>query len=219
MGYDFTCLYAKTRSRRHEVNQDDGWDASSSNVIDELRDGINAYDDLIRRLLCRNKEENLDPKELHVQVKDRVKRALDRVALLTGPRAATIASPSDQDRSPQSPSSQNQHRYLGEVSDVHFFNLVKGFLQTKDSSNPEQDFDSYEQDGEISITNNETTGHALLPAPVETREVVEVYFSTIHIAYPFIPQSPFMANLAMGGGIPNNATDLAILRQFPMSCL
>ncbi|KAF5611543.1 acu-15-like transcriptional activator [Fusarium sp. NRRL 25303] len=211
VGYDFTCLYAKTRSRRHEVNQDDGWDASSSNAIDELRDGINAYDDLIRRLLRRKTEDNLDPKELHNQVKDRVKRALDGVALLTDPRAATIASPSDQDPSSQSPSSQNQHRYLGEVSDVHFFNLVKGFLQTKDSSNPEQGFDSYEQDGEVSTTNNESNGHTLLPAPVETRELVEVYFSTIHIAYPFIPQSPFMANLAREGGIPNNATDLAIL--------
>ncbi|KAG4277351.1 hypothetical protein FPRO04_07648 [Fusarium proliferatum] len=211
VGYDFTCLYAKTRSRRHEVNRDAGWDASSSNAIDELRDGINAYDDLIRRLLRRNKEENLDPKELHAQVKDRVKRALDRVALLTDPRVTTIASPSDQDQSSQSPSSQNQHRYLGEVSDVHFFNLVKGFLRTNDSSNPEQGFDSYEQDGEVSTTNNESIAHTLLPAPVETRELVELYFSTIHIAYPFIPQSPFMANLAREGGIPNNATDLAIL--------
>lgn len=215
MGYDFTCLYAKTRSRRHEVNQDYGWDSSSSNAIGELRDGINAYDDLIRRLLRRNKEENLDPKELHAQVKDRVKRALDRVALLTDPRVTTIASPSDQDQSSQSPSSQNQHRYLGEVSDVHFFNLVKGFLRTNDSSNPEQGFDSYEQDGEVSTTNNESIAHTLLPAPVETRELVELYFSTIHIAYPFIPQSPFMANLAREGGIPNNATDLAILCQFP----
>ncbi|RKL46987.1 hypothetical protein BFJ72_g2724 [Fusarium proliferatum] len=211
VGYDFTCLYAKTRSRRHEVNQDYGWNASSSNAIGELRDGINAYDDLIRRLLRRNKEDNLDPKELHAQVKDRVKRALDRVALLTDPRVTTIASPSDQNQSSQSPSSQNQHRYLGEVSDVHFFNLVKGFLQTKDSSNPEQGFDSYEQDGEVSTTNNESVAHTLLPAPVETRELVELYFSTIHIAYPFIPQSPFMANLAREGGIPNNATDLAIL--------
>ncbi|KLO88098.1 transcriptional activator acu-15 [Fusarium fujikuroi] len=208
VGYDFTCLYAKTRSRRHEVNQED---ASSSNAIDELRDGINAYDDLIRRLLRRKTEDSLDPKELHNQVKDRVKRALDRIALLTDPRAATIASPSDQDPSSQSPFSQNQHRYLGEVSDVHFFNLVKGFLQTKDSSNPEQGFDSYEQDGGVSTTNNESNGHTLLPAPVDTRELVEVYFSTIHIAYPFIPQSPFMANLAREGGIPNNATDLAIL--------
>ncbi|QGI66784.1 hypothetical protein CEK27_010755 [Fusarium fujikuroi] len=198
-------------SRRHEVNQDDGWDASSSNAIDELRDGINAYDDLIRRLLRRKTEDNLDPKELHNQVKDRVKRALDRIALLTDPRAATIASPSDQDPSSQSPFSQNQHRYLGEVSDVHFFNLVKGFLQTKDSSNPEQGFDSYKQDGEVSTTNNESSGHTLLPATVDTRELAEVYFSTIHIAYPFIPQSPFMANLAREGGIPNNATDLAIL--------
>lgn len=211
VGYDFTCLYAKTRSRRHEVNQDYGWDSSSSNAIGELRDGINAYDDLIRRLLRRNKEENFDPKELHAQVKDRVKRALDRVALLTDPRVTTIASPSDQDQSSQSPSSQNQHRYLGEVSDVHFFNLVKGFLRTNDSSNPEQGFDSYEQDGEVSTTNNESIAHTLLPAPVETRELVELYFSTIHIAYPFIPQSPFMANLAREGGIPNNATDLAIL--------
>ncbi|KAF5579699.1 transcriptional activator acu-15 [Fusarium pseudocircinatum] len=210
-GYGFTCLYAKTRSRRNEVSQDDGWDASSSNAIDELRDGIDGYDHLIRRLLDSHKEDKLDSKKLHNQVKDRVRRALDRVALLTGPPAPITSSPSDQDRSSQLLSSQNQHRYLGEVSDVHFFNLVKGFLQTKDSSNPVQDFDSYEQDGEVPTANNESNGHALLPAPVETRALVEVYFSTIHIAYPFIPQSPFMANLTREGGIPNNATDLATL--------
>lgn len=210
MGYGFTCLYAKTRSRRHEVNEDDGCDGPSSNAIDELRDAINGYDDLAHRLSSKKKQDKFDPKELHNQVKDRVKKALDRVA---DTRAADIASPSDQDRASQLTSSQNQHRYLGEVSDVHFFNLVKGFLQTKDLSSPEQDFDSYEQDGEVWTTNNESNGPTLLPGFAQTRDLVKVYFSTIHIAYPFIPQSTFMESLAGQGGIPKNATDLAILCQ------
>ncbi|EGU78122.1 hypothetical protein FOPG_12956 [Fusarium oxysporum f. sp. conglutinans race 2 54008] len=209
VGYGFTCLYAKTRSRRHEVNEDDGGcDGPSSNAIDELRDAINGYDDLVHRLSSKKKQDRFDPKESHNQVKDRVKKALDRVA---DTRAADIASPSDQDRASQLTSSQNQHRYLGEVSDVHFFNLVKGFLQTKDLSNPEQDFDSYEQDGEVWTTNNESNGPTLLPGLAQTRDLVKVYFSTIHIAYPFIPQSTFMESLAGQGGITKNATDLAIL--------
>ncbi|ENH70476.1 hypothetical protein FOC1_g10012407 [Fusarium oxysporum f. sp. cubense race 1] len=208
VGYGFTCLYAKTRSRRHEVNEDDGCDGPSSNAIDELRDAINGYDDLVHRLSSKKKQDKFDPKESHNKVKDRAKKALDRVA---DTRAADIASPSDQDRASQLISSQNQHRYLGEVSDVHFFNLVKGFLQTKDLSNPEQDFDSYEQDGEVWTTNNESNGPTLLPGLAQTRDLVKVYFSTIHIAYPFIPQSTFMESLAGQGGITKNATDLAIL--------
>uniref|UniRef100_A0A0D2XYQ4 Zn(2)-C6 fungal-type domain-containing protein n=1 Tax=Fusarium oxysporum (strain Fo5176) TaxID=660025 RepID=A0A0D2XYQ4_FUSOF len=172
VGYGFTCLYAKTRSRRHEVNEDDGCDGPSSNAIDELRDAINGYDDLAHRLSSKKKQDKFDPKELHNQVKDRVKKALDRVA---DTRAADIASPSDQDRASQLTSSQNQHRYLGEVSDVHFFNLVKGFLQTKDLSSPEQDFDSYEQDGEVWTTNNESNGPTLLPGFAQTRDLVKLY--------------------------------------------
>ncbi|KAG7410984.1 putative transcriptional regulatory protein [Fusarium oxysporum f. sp. rapae] len=211
VGYGFTCLYAKTRSRRHEVNEDDGCDAPSSEAIDELRDAVGGYDDLVRRLSSRKKQDNFDAKESHNQVKDKVKKALDRVSSLTDPRATDTASPPDQDRSSQLPSSQNQHRYLGEVSDVHFFNLVKGFLQTKDLSNLGQDFDSYEQDGEVWTANSGSNGPTLLPGPAETIELVKVYFSTIHIAYPFIPQSTFMASLAGEGGTPNNAADLAIL--------
>ncbi|KAH6949446.1 hypothetical protein DER45DRAFT_544809 [Fusarium avenaceum] len=55
------------------------------------------------------------------------------------------------------------------------------------------DFDSYEQDGEVSATNTGSNGPTTLPGPGETQELVKVYFSTIYIAYPFIPQSTFIA--------------------------
>ncbi|KAF4960889.1 hypothetical protein FSARC_10320 [Fusarium sarcochroum] len=225
VGYGFTCLYAKSRSsRRRDVEEEVGDDGTSLEAIDELRDVIDGYDDLVRRLLSNKKQSHFDSKEAHNKVGDRAKKALDRVAAITNTRAADIGSIPDQDQVRQLTPSQNQHRYLGEVSDVHFFNLVKGFLQTQDLSNLEQDFDSYEQDGEVSATHTGSNGPTALPGPVETKELVKVYFSTIHIAYPFIPQSTFMAtwggfqSLVRDGKTPTNATDLAILLSKTDSC-
>ncbi|KAJ4264192.1 hypothetical protein NW762_005386 [Fusarium torreyae] len=224
VGYGFTCLYAKSRSsRRREVDEEIGSDEASLEAIGELQDAIGGYEDLVRRLLARKAQEDFDSKEAHNEVKERTKRALDRVLSHRDTRDADAASISDQNQVSQLTPSQNQHRYLGEVSDVHFFNVVKGFLQTQDVPSLDQDFDSCEQDGEVSATNTGSNGPTTLPGPGETQELVKVYFSTIHSAYPFIPQSTFMA--AWGGfqGLVRedrnrtNATDLAILFVGPRS--
>ncbi|KAF4333153.1 transcriptional activator acu-15 [Fusarium beomiforme] len=206
-----------TFSRRHGLNDEDGHDGTRLGAIHELRDAIDCYENLVHRILSKKKQDHFDSKELHKTVKDRAKKALDRVVSITDSRAGNIDSISDLDQVSHLRPSQNQHRYLGEVSDIHFFNLVKGFLQTQDLSNLKQHFDSYEQDGEIWETNDGSNEPTALPGLIETRELVEVYFSTIHIAYPFIPQFPFMAvwdefqSLAREDRTPTDATDLAIL--------
>lgn len=87
----------------------------------------------------------------------------------------------------------HNERYLGEVSDVQFFNLVKRVLQTQGGSYPEQGVDSYEQNGDTGdCTNTTTAGKYLeLPSPETAKGLADVYFSTIHIAYPFVPGSMF----------------------------
>ncbi|KAJ3541516.1 hypothetical protein NM208_g4572 [Fusarium decemcellulare] len=78
------------------------------------------------------------------------------------------------------------------------------------SENVEQDFDSYEQEGEVWAA--KSNGPTALPIPDEARELTEVYFSTIHLAYPFIPQSLFMETWGeFRAPLVPNATDLAIL--------
>jgi hypothetical protein len=87
-------------------------------------------------------------------------------------------------------------RYLGEVSDVHFFNLVRRMVLANGDGNHEgisndEGMDSYEQEdpipqrllSEVSLE---------LPSPEVAEEYIEIYFTTIHIAYPFIPKSTFI---------------------------
>ncbi|KAJ4243059.1 hypothetical protein NW757_011590 [Fusarium falciforme] len=195
LGYGFTCSYAKGRSwnpnpgieKRDALNLD----------VEELRDTIDHYEGLVDRLLSDSPQKECHVKEFQ-EVKERARRALD------GFTQDTDAGPSTQLSDP------NQHRYLGEVSDVHFFNLVKRFLQT--SPGVEQDFDSYEQEGDVSVGKSRPTA---LPEPDEARRLCEVYFETIHLAYPFIPKSLFMETWGGFQGplseTHHNSTDLAIL--------
>jgi hypothetical protein len=84
-------------------------------------------------------------------------------------------------------------RYLGEVSDVRFFNLVKRVLQTKGGFSDEVDheFDSYEQDGDVSLSPLETHPGLNLPPREQMDQYINIYFSTIHLAYPFLPETLF----------------------------
>lgn len=82
-------------------------------------------------------------------------------------------------------------RYLGEVSDVRFFNLVRRMVLANGTPDANDEGpDSYEQDdpvpqrllSEVSLE---------LPSVEVAEEYIEIYFTTIHIAYPFIPKSTF----------------------------
>ncbi|KAM5521582.1 hypothetical protein FOXYSP1_15473 [Fusarium oxysporum f. sp. phaseoli] len=201
VGYGFTCIYAKHRSSRHpEVNEEVSHDGTSLEAVDELREAIGGYEELIHYLISKKKQGNSDSEELHSKVKERAKKALDRVASLTDSHTNNISSISEPDQVSNLRPPHTQHRYLGEVSDVHFFNLVKGLLQTQELSDLRQRFDSYEQDGEVLAINGGSNEPTAVPGPIETKELVGVYFSTIHIAYPCIPQSTFMA---VWGGFEN----------------
>ena len=101
-----------------------------------------------------------------------------------------VSNANSQGISPGRISIERSQRYLGEVSDVHFFNLVKRLLEPHESLSLEKDFDSYEQDGEELIANT-TTRLIELPDISDAKALSEIYFSTIHIAYPFLNESRF----------------------------
>jgi hypothetical protein len=98
-------------------------------------------------------------------------------------------------------SSQNKRhppRYLGEVSDIQFFNLAKRTLR-HDGSGPDHGddaVDSYDQEESI-LTE---AAPSLLLSPLEyseAREHLDAYFSTIHIVYPFVSRSAFLQRFAI----------------------
>lgn len=83
--------------------------------------------------------------------------------------------------------------YLGEVSDIRFVNVVKKFLQTQDgTAMMQKDFESYDQGENLTSSNNVSYPTILLPTFEDAKHYVDAYFTTIHIAYPFVPETPFI---------------------------
>lgn len=94
-------------------------------------------------------------------------------------------------------------RFLGEISDVRFFNLVKQtFLSRLGSADCNKSVDSYELDGDIPSPSALPHRIANLPSPENAKKFTEVYFSTVHLAFPFIPQAPFMKSLEQAMDAP-----------------
>jgi hypothetical protein len=98
---------------------------------------------------------------------------------------------------PQIPSPErcaSNQRYLGEASDVRFYHTIKKILQDGDMSSgvPENDIQSYDQ-GTLHLERQGRYDIDLdLTAKDLADEYINIYFSTIHIEYPFICMPSFM---------------------------
>ncbi|KAK7897959.1 hypothetical protein LTR67_004591 [Exophiala xenobiotica] len=89
----------------------------------------------------------------------------------------------------------SSQRYLGEASDIRFFHDIElAYCQPpepgRQQGRPEARVDSYEQEG-APTQDPEDKSHVLLPDRASADHLVHIYFSTIHIAYPFISEPDF----------------------------
>ena len=113
-----------------------------------------------------------------------------------GTRAAMALSPSPEQAGSEVGVSSTSHRYLGEASDIRFFRAMKLALSgnIEDGQQPagvlDGQVDSYEQE-EIQPQCPAGPNYSFLPTRANADRFVDIYFSTIHIAYPFISQSDF----------------------------
>lgn len=89
----------------------------------------------------------------------------------------------------------SSQRYLGETSDIRFFGAMKQVLSECASSRGPYEvnfpgLDSYEQE-EIVRDTTLDRHQAFFPTREEADKCLEVYFATVHIAYPFVWQPAF----------------------------
>lgn len=96
--------------------------------------------------------------------------------------------------SPEQLAAVDQHpisvqRYLGEASDIRFFHAIEATFGQQERDISEAHVDSYEQDG-IQLGTSEP-GRGCLPHKTAADKFVNIYFATIHIAYPFISEARF----------------------------
>lgn len=178
----------------------------------DLRQAIRQYEGLLDAIL--SKLPSSRQRETANAVLARMKaadRALSEAELCAKPVRLSVSD----GPSPKAPLLQAD-RFLGEVSDVRFFNLVKQVIQNQlGSTDPNQSVDSYEQDGDIASPTSVPNRIVSFPCPEKTRIFTDVYFSTVHLAFPFIPQRPFMRSVeearSSGEGIPLDNTRLALI--------
>lgn len=196
VGYGYKCSYSESgrssQRLKQQIEQRSMRSAGSPTAgpVSSLRNAIAEYEHLCRKFApdLREADRN-DVLTGLTAINGRVENAFSNLTRVDTPQVIpdVAASPSW----PRPRSLVSSERYLGEPSDVRFFNLVKHVLQQENPSERDDDgMDSYEQDD----AHDPATFDASIdiPSPEVADDYLEMYFSTIHVAYPFIPRTSFM---------------------------
>ncbi|OHF01514.1 hypothetical protein CORC01_03270, partial [Colletotrichum orchidophilum] len=227
VGYGYECVYSIGRPRRRREKASGNGDVAGGSAPagpgpgtgthTGLRTAVDQYEALVQQLIAQlpSQQQQQDAQAQLNTIKSQVDQAVNSAPAETTPSYSPEADHGrhqqhDYHPSP-TPSLKRSQRYLGEVSDVHFFNVIKRILQTKDApgGGADHDFDSYEQDGDALLAGAAAGGRLVeLPGPEQERKFTDVYFATIHLAYPFIPQSTFSKLCDRIGGAPNGGDRL-----------
>ncbi|KFG85393.1 hypothetical protein MANI_026129 [Metarhizium anisopliae] len=189
-GYGYTCIYRLQRPRLR-AGTSDRFSPGVSEGLPDLHDAIHQQERLLDHVISLLPS---GPEQEAVLLKSsRIKSQLDDVISSTRTEVAPRAVASDACGKSPSSHADRSPGYLGEVSDIRFVNLVKQFLQTQDgSTRTQEDFESYDQGESLVSPDKAACKTILLPVLEEAQQYITAYFTTIHIAYPFIPESRFM---------------------------
>lgn len=89
----------------------------------------------------------------------------------------------------------HSRRYLGEISDVHFCNVVK--LTAEPDADARESTDGVDNNEPEEVATPRHVLHPLtnMPGRAQVDADLHTYFSTIHFAYPFVSKPSFMAKL------------------------
>lgn len=189
IGYGYACTYTNKHKRRRKYELPTATDVVAVNTsASTTTNPLDDYDDLVNRLrgaLPETKQRNFD--ESFALVRSHLQTVINK-------GQGSDASPfnSQLQESLQQPTQSSQctidriksQRYLGEVSDVRFFNFITQRV-LQDGDNPTDGLYSYEQeDMAIPIPIKDVTID--IPSLQLADTYIEIYFSTIHIAYPFV---------------------------------
>lgn len=160
----------------------------------DLREAIRQYEILLETALSQlpTPKQQDDANEVLARMKA-ADRALSSLSATASASAARRPTPPETrsdtcsgvglDRSSPRQAQLQTERFLGEVSDVRFFNLVKHVIQSHlGSVDAKQGIDSYEQDGDILSPSVASSRIAHLPSPDRLATFADAYFSTIHHA-------------------------------------
>ena len=161
---------------------------SASSQTQDLREALVTCFQLLGRV--RHTLSSHDRKTVDIAMASLPKSLLNGTPSFAGekPTSPCTLSPTHE------PSSLTPERYHGEASDIRFVKTMKLALHTTDyHGSPEptradETIDSYEQDNSFRPEPVDLEGR-FLPNQQIARTYLDIYLSTIHIAYPFVESS------------------------------
>ncbi|KAK5020729.1 hypothetical protein LTS07_011465 [Exophiala sideris] len=204
-GYKFVSEAAACRTCLRELSQPESQGgirkpASDGNGVNlnwlsmetkgqKFRHAIAIYDNLIRHLrknLSQDEGKVVDLQLASIQLPEYLATQVGNDATSVPPSPEQSAA---DDRHPST-----FRRYLGEASDIRFFHAMESaFCQQTELGQQEGDLEarveSYEQEGPRQQLLEQNQGP--LPPRANADSFVDIYFSTIHIAYPFVSEPDF----------------------------
>lgn len=161
----------------------------------DLREAIRQYEILLEGCLSElppSKRDEADQVLARMKTADRALSEAKTATSTANPRQAGMLLDAPSPRQTQ----LQTERFLGDVSDVRFFNLIKQVMQSHlGPTEAKQSIESYEQDDNSLSPSVVSNRVAQLPDPDKLIVFTNAYFSTIHLAFPFICQAPFMRSL------------------------
>jgi hypothetical protein len=203
-GYEHVCIWSedkRDRSQKLDSCSPTGitlgglCSPSSSQSASSLHAAIQSYEKLISRVRLDLPESSRAAVDLTLSY-IRLRLPVDEIGLETA--NSIPATKALQEYCPQNVSPEriaNRRRYLGEASDVRFFHSIKKILRDEDLSGgaAETDIQSYDQGVLLLEKRDGLDIYTDLPTRGMADTYVDIYFFTIHIAYPFICKPSFMA--------------------------
>lgn len=230
-GYGYECLWRDRHSHSRISKHPSPRSPDANDDVTTLRRIIRASQDVLSKV-----REKVNPED---------QRSIDVVLASSASLAvqSTVSSPSKSTKcvdmlEPFRRSGMSAHRYLGEISDVSFFNSVKALLQNQPLLHGDgAPLESYEREAaEMGNSEDDCSTEASLVnmfiSPCRTKltvrnrasdrgaadKYITIYFSTIHIAYPFVDRRRFLDEFEKYWNIEQRATlsstSVALLCEF-----
>lgn len=170
--------------------------SDSHNEVTALRSSLRLYDELLQNVQERvTTGQSIDATSLGISI-DQIRTALP-AATMTAIQAARDSTPSRPPLTTENSEDADHpiaaERFVGVASDLHFFNVIKrsfgGSPPVGDSEQDKEDFEQYD------VYAHEDQLDAMLaqvPERAVADQLIDTYFTTIHIAYPFLCKPLFM---------------------------
>ena len=207
-GYGYACTWSENENNRSRSIDTSHVHSPTVTTTGELRQSslpehpaklhqaIRSYDKLISNLRLNLNDSSRAAVDLSLsyirsQLPEDITHSLEPEI-----SSATSAVPGSSPRNGSRERASKTRRYLGEASDVHFFHMVKQVLGNRQLSDNmiDHDMQSYDQEELPFGSPNDQRDRLHLPSRDIADKYIDIYFCTIHVAYPFISKQSFMVH-------------------------